>query len=185
MAGGGDLDTVRNQSGEVLYRQCAQPAHHHHLVCRQCGRTQEIEAPSVEKWARTVAAEYGYTDINHELELFGVCADCSTAGPAPGPAADDRYGGTGPVRTHGTSAGSSGADRLSVQSTTAGDSPDLRLQCAQPHREVGLGVVTGQVDVGHQVDLPRADELQPQGRHPVHLGQLQQRGERGRPGLPA
>ena len=48
MAGGGDLDTVRNQTGEVLYRQCEQPRHHHHLVCRQCGRTQEIEAPSVE-----------------------------------------------------------------------------------------------------------------------------------------
>lgn len=80
MAGGGDLDTVRNQSGEVLYRQCAQPQHHHHLVCRQCGRTQEIEAPSVERWARTVAAEYGYSDINHELELFGVCADCTAAG---------------------------------------------------------------------------------------------------------
>ncbi len=78
MAGGGDLDTVRTASGEVLYRQCAQPAHHHHLVCRQCGRTQEVEAPSVEKWARSVAAEYGYTDINHELELFGTCARCSS-----------------------------------------------------------------------------------------------------------
>jgi Fur family ferric uptake transcriptional regulator len=77
MAGGGDLDTVRTASGEVLYRQCAQPAHHHHLVCRQCGRTQEVEAPSVEQWARSVAAEYGYTDINHELELFGTCAQCS------------------------------------------------------------------------------------------------------------
>jgi Fur family ferric uptake transcriptional regulator len=79
MSGGGDLDTVRNPSGEVLYRQCQQPAHHHHLVCRRCGRTQEIEAPSVEQWARTVAAQYGYSDINHELELFGVCADCTAA----------------------------------------------------------------------------------------------------------
>lgn len=79
MAGGGDLDTVRNSTGEVLYRQCDQPKHHHHLVCRQCGRTQEIEAPSVERWARTIAAEHGYTDINHELELFGLCAECSAA----------------------------------------------------------------------------------------------------------
>jgi len=79
MAGGGDLDTVRNQSGEVMYRQCEQPAHHHHLVCRRCARTQEIEAPSVEQWARTVAAQYGYTSINHELELFGLCAECAAA----------------------------------------------------------------------------------------------------------
>ena len=77
MAGGGDLDTVRNQSGEVLYRRCEQPRHHHHLVCRRCGAAQEVEAPGVESWARTVAAEHGYTDIDHELELFGLCSDCS------------------------------------------------------------------------------------------------------------
>lgn len=79
MAGGGDLDTVRTQSGEVLYRQCEQPRHHHHLVCRVCGRTEEVEAPSVERWARSVGAEFGYTDINHEVELFGVCPTCSVA----------------------------------------------------------------------------------------------------------
>ena len=77
MAGAGELDTVRTQSGEVLYRQCDQPRHHHHLVCRVCGRTQEVEAPSVERWARAVAAEFGYSDINHEVELFGVCPACS------------------------------------------------------------------------------------------------------------
>lgn len=82
MAAGGDLDTVRNATGEVLYRQCEQPAHHHHLVCRRCGRTQEVEAPQVERWARSVAAQYGYTDIDHEVELFGLCAECSAA-PAP------------------------------------------------------------------------------------------------------
>lgn len=81
MAAGGDLDTVRNATGEVLYRQCEQPAHHHHLVCRRCGRTQEVEAPQVERWARSVAAQYGYTDIDHEVELFGLCAECSARSP--------------------------------------------------------------------------------------------------------
>ena len=47
-----DLDVVRNETGEVLYRQCEQPRHHHHLVCRACGLTQEVAAPGVEKWAR-------------------------------------------------------------------------------------------------------------------------------------
>jgi Fur family ferric uptake transcriptional regulator len=81
MAGGGDLDTVRNRTGELLYRQCEQPQHHHHLVCRRCGRTQEVEAPGVERWSRTVAAQYGYTDIGHELELFGLCAECTAQNP--------------------------------------------------------------------------------------------------------
>ncbi len=51
-------------------------------MCRVCGRTEEVTAPGVERWARAVAEEYGYVDINHELELFGVCADCAAA-PSP------------------------------------------------------------------------------------------------------
>jgi Fur family ferric uptake transcriptional regulator len=35
----------------------------------------------VERWARTVAAQYGYTDIGHELELFGLCAECTAQNP--------------------------------------------------------------------------------------------------------
>jgi Fur family ferric uptake transcriptional regulator len=77
LAAAGDLDVVRNESGEVLYRQCAQPAHHHHLVCRTCGGTQEVDAPGVEQWARSVAEKYGYVELDHQVELFGVCADCA------------------------------------------------------------------------------------------------------------
>jgi Fur family ferric uptake transcriptional regulator len=77
MAAAGDLDMVRNETGEVLYRQCEQPAHHHHLVCRSCGLTQEVAAPGVEKWARAVAQEYGYVDLDHQVELFGLCAACA------------------------------------------------------------------------------------------------------------
>jgi Fur family transcriptional regulator, ferric uptake regulator len=77
MAGAGDLDVVRNETGEVLYRQCDQPAHHHHLVCRACGLTQEVAAPGVEKWARAVAEQYGYVDLDHQVELFGLCAACA------------------------------------------------------------------------------------------------------------
>ncbi|WP_037366179.1 Fur family transcriptional regulator [Nakamurella lactea] len=77
MAGAGDLDTVRKDSGEVLYRQCADSRHHHHLVCRHCGRTEEVEAPNVEKWARSVAADHGFVDLDHELELFGLCPQCA------------------------------------------------------------------------------------------------------------
>jgi len=77
MAGAGDLDVVRNETGEILYRQCEQPAHHHHLVCRSCGLTQEVAAPGVEKWARAVAEEYGYVELDHQVELFGLCAGCA------------------------------------------------------------------------------------------------------------
>ncbi|WP_170315446.1 Fur family transcriptional regulator [Nakamurella deserti] len=79
MATAGAVDAVRNENGEVLYRRCAVPSHHHHLVCRVCGRTEEIDAPAVETWARSVAEKYGYTDVDHDVELFGLCAACSRA----------------------------------------------------------------------------------------------------------
>ncbi len=79
MAGAGDLDTVRKDTGEVLYRQCADAHHHHHLVCRSCGRTEEVEAPGVERWARAVAAEHGFVELNHEVELFGLCPQCAAS----------------------------------------------------------------------------------------------------------
>ena len=81
LSSSGEVDTLRNPAGETLYRQCGQPTHHHHLVCRVCGRTEEVTNPGVERWARAVAEEYGFSDINHEVELFGVCADCAAARP--------------------------------------------------------------------------------------------------------
>ncbi|MGW0507503.1 Fur family transcriptional regulator [Micromonospora sp. NPDC003241] len=72
----GEVDTVRLPSGEQLYRRCSR-THHHHLVCRGCGRTVEVVGPAVEEWAEGVAAQHGFTDLNHTLEIVGVCADCA------------------------------------------------------------------------------------------------------------
>ena len=30
----------------------------------------------MEKWTRAVAAEHGYSDVSHTLELFGTCPAC-------------------------------------------------------------------------------------------------------------
>lgn len=75
MAESGDLDVLRTEDGEAAYRRCS-ATHHHHLVCRDCGATVEIEGPAVERWAEAISAEHGYTAISHTLELFGTCANC-------------------------------------------------------------------------------------------------------------
>jgi Fur family ferric uptake transcriptional regulator len=69
------VDVLRTNAGEALYRRCSE-GHHHHLVCRSCGRTIEVDGPTVEKWADRVASEYGFTDVSHTLEIFGQCQDC-------------------------------------------------------------------------------------------------------------
>jgi Fur family ferric uptake transcriptional regulator len=73
----GEIDVLRTGSGESAYRRCS-AHHHHHLVCRVCGRTVEVEGPAVERWAERVAAEHGFRDISHTVEIFGSCADCPT-----------------------------------------------------------------------------------------------------------
>jgi len=74
----GDADSLQ-QEGEILYRACTTGSHHHHLICRTCGRTVEISADPVEHWAREVAAANGFTRPNHVVDVFGYCPDCSAA----------------------------------------------------------------------------------------------------------
>lgn len=78
LAAAGEIDTLRTDEGEAVYRKCS-TGHHHHLVCRSCGRTVEIEGPAVERWADKVAAEHGFAQVEHTLEVFGVCPECATA----------------------------------------------------------------------------------------------------------
>jgi Fur family ferric uptake transcriptional regulator len=80
MADAREVDVMRLPSGEQLFRRCSR-GHHHHLVCRSCGRTVEVAGSSVESWAQKVAAEHGYADVSHTLEIFGTCPACAAGQP--------------------------------------------------------------------------------------------------------
>jgi Fur family ferric uptake transcriptional regulator len=75
MADAGEVDTIRNEDGELLYRRCS-PKHHHHLVCRSCGHVVEVKGPTVERWAKSAAEQHGFTDVEHTVEIFGLCSKC-------------------------------------------------------------------------------------------------------------
>jgi len=78
LADDGAVDVLRTADGESVYRKCARTGHHHHLVCRGCGRTAEIEGPGVEAWAAQVGAAHGFDAIEHTVELTGLCGECRT-----------------------------------------------------------------------------------------------------------
>ena len=78
LADAGEIDALRTETGESIYRRCS-ATHHHHLVCRSCGATVEIDGPTVESWATLVGSTHGFTEIEHTIELFGTCADCAAA----------------------------------------------------------------------------------------------------------
>ena len=76
LADAGEIDVLRTGDGEAVYRRCSS-GHHHHLVCRSCGRTVEVEGPAVERWAEGVARDNGFVDVAHTLEIFGTCEGCA------------------------------------------------------------------------------------------------------------
>ncbi|MDT3444970.1 MULTISPECIES: Fur family transcriptional regulator [unclassified Pseudofrankia] len=76
LADRGEVDVLRLDDGETVYRRCATGSHHHHLVCRECGHAVEVAGPEIERWTEQVAAAEGFTDVAHTLEIYGRCADC-------------------------------------------------------------------------------------------------------------
>jgi Fur family ferric uptake transcriptional regulator len=76
MAASGELDAIRTPDGQTAYRTCS-PGHHHHLICRSCGRTVEVALPSIEKLVGGIAAQHSFTKLDHELEFYGICAECA------------------------------------------------------------------------------------------------------------
>ncbi|MDF2580311.1 MAG: transcriptional repressor [Microbacterium sp.] len=87
LAASGEADQLQSPEGEAIYRACSSDGHHHHLICRSCGLTVEIQASDVEEWAHRTAAANGFTQAEHIVDIFGVCAACSAA------RADEKRGG--------------------------------------------------------------------------------------------
>jgi Fur family ferric uptake transcriptional regulator len=75
LATDGEVDVLRTDDGEAIYRLCG-AGHHHHLVCRHCRRAVEIDNDAVERWTRRIAQDHRFTDVEHTVEMTGTCAEC-------------------------------------------------------------------------------------------------------------
>ena len=95
LADADQVDVLRTDSGESVYRRCASVEHHHHLVCRRCGRAVEIEGPDMETWAQRIAEEHGFSELSHTVEIFGLCRVCGATDAEP---SHNESSGSGPTR---------------------------------------------------------------------------------------
>ncbi len=84
MLDAGTIDSVKGGDDEQVYRLCGSVRHHHHLVCRSCRRSTELESAEVERWAERQASQLGYTDVEHTVEIFGICEACRSSSGARG-----------------------------------------------------------------------------------------------------
>ena len=82
LAATGEVDVLVNTDGEAIYRRCRSEDHHHHLVCRACGRSVEVASDEVERWAGETARRYDFTAVTHTAELYGLCGRCTASAPS-------------------------------------------------------------------------------------------------------
>ena len=60
---------------ELRY-QFSQPGHHHHLLCGECGASEDLEGCDAEEMLREAAAAAGFRMSGHSLEVYGQCGEC-------------------------------------------------------------------------------------------------------------
>lgn len=63
------------ESGKAVY-ELHQGAHHDHLICLDCGRVDEFVDDVIEQRQKAVARSNGYALEQHQLALYGHCAEC-------------------------------------------------------------------------------------------------------------
>lgn len=74
-----DMDLVRRVHGQegchgyVL----ASPGHHHHLICRKCGKAVEFTGSGdLSDFIKQIEEKTGFKIDEHILELYGLCEHC-------------------------------------------------------------------------------------------------------------
>ena len=60
----------------VKYKLCESEAHHHHIVCKACGRVVELNFCFISDWSRRVKESTGYQVTDHQLNFYGFCKEC-------------------------------------------------------------------------------------------------------------
>jgi Fur family transcriptional regulator, ferric uptake regulator len=56
--------------------------HHHHLVCSNCGRVEDVAIPatverSIDRTLDRLAREAGFASVGHRLDAIGRCRSCA------------------------------------------------------------------------------------------------------------
>ncbi len=62
--------------GDCPTYTAANPEHHHHLICSDCGRVVDFTGHNLEPLEKRLTLESGFKIQDHVLEFMGVCADC-------------------------------------------------------------------------------------------------------------
>jgi Fur family ferric uptake transcriptional regulator len=72
----GDVTARAEADGEATYMLCEPAKHHHHAICRTCGRVEDVDCSATDQFAESLRALHGFNIEEHAMEFFGKCRDC-------------------------------------------------------------------------------------------------------------
>jgi Fur family ferric uptake transcriptional regulator len=67
---------VLMEDGSLHYRVSERGKHHHHVVCSDCGRVQDLDQCAIADVMRDLSGATGFEIDGHWLELYGRCSEC-------------------------------------------------------------------------------------------------------------
>ncbi len=67
----------RFDSGQFFYEHRHLGQHHDHMICTKCRRIIEFENPTLEALQLQIAEAKGFHMLQHRMEIYGICAECS------------------------------------------------------------------------------------------------------------
>ena len=65
-----------------LHYQLSHRGHHHHLLCVECGGSEDLTGCDIEDQLKTVAAAHQFQVSGHWLEIYGRCLNCAVPAAA-------------------------------------------------------------------------------------------------------
>jgi Fe2+ or Zn2+ uptake regulation protein len=69
------------ERGRSLYALVSPGHHHHHVICRRCGRIERLPGCDTSR-LEAAARSKGFADLTHIMEIYGICPACSTQPPS-------------------------------------------------------------------------------------------------------
>ncbi len=70
----GLLKKLEFQEGKARYE--LNKGEHHHLICQNCGKIEDVKDTVIPDFEKKIAKKYKFLVKSHSLEFYGFCNDC-------------------------------------------------------------------------------------------------------------